>query len=114
MFLRQRVACLIEINLFFIAGTYNMAPLVAQPLSKRSRVQNRVGMASIYISEVGSLNKFIQITAHDNYAAIEALKQRLAANAEWCVSQSCGRSCCFPNHENSPTNTNVIRAFAKR
>jgi hypothetical protein len=45
--------------------------------------KNRVGIAGIYTSEVGSLNKFIQITAHDNYAAIEALNQKLAANAEW-------------------------------
>lgn len=46
-------------------------------------VENRAGLAGVYTSEVGGLNKFIQITAHENYDAIEKLNQTLAANADW-------------------------------
>lgn len=45
--------------------------------------EHRVGIAGVYTSEVGGLNQFIQITAHENYAAIESLNQQLAANSEW-------------------------------
>ncbi|MFD4840948.1 NIPSNAP family protein [Achromobacter sp. NPDC058515] len=45
--------------------------------------EHRVGIAGIYTSEVGSLNRFVQITAHENYGAIESFNQNLAASSEW-------------------------------
>lgn len=44
---------------------------------------HQVRIAGVYISEVGGLNQFIQITAHKNYGAIESLNQTLSATTEW-------------------------------